>query len=73
MNTVLRIVAALALAGVVAYCVFGFIAPWENSEPAKRLPWQTGYGVLGPVCLGGMFLLLRRCRHRAGVAAKLKP
>ncbi len=58
-----RILAALALVGVDLFCVFGFLASYEYSEPSKRLPWQIGYGVLGMVSLIGVAVLLRRRRR----------
>ncbi len=58
-----RVLAAFALVGVALFCVFGFLASYEYSEPSKRLPWQIGYGVLGVACLSGAVLLLRRKLH----------
>jgi hypothetical protein len=60
MQTLVRIIAALALLGVAGFCVFGFMGTYEYSEVAKRLPWQVGYGVLGLTCLGGSAALFRR-------------
>lgn len=60
MQTFVRILAALALLGVTGFCLFGFMATYEYSDAAKRLPWQTGYGLLGLVCLAVTASLLRR-------------
>ncbi len=64
MKTLARIIGALALLGMAGFCVFGFMASFEYSETAKRLPWQMGYGALGIVCLSGAVMLLRP-RHRS--------
>ena len=59
----MRILAALALLGVSAFCGFGFLASYEYSEAARRLPWQVGYGLLGLAGLiGAAVLLLRKPR-----------
>ncbi len=59
MQTLARIIGALALLAITGFCVFGFMAIFEYSETAKRLPWQIGYGALGFVCLSGAVMLLR--------------
>jgi hypothetical protein len=58
-----RVLATLALVGVLFFCIFGFLASYEYSEPSKRLPWQIGYGAIGVACLSGAFLLLRGVRR----------
>ena len=63
MQTIARIIGALALLAITGFCVFGFLATYEYSEVSKRLPWQIGYGVLGMVCLSGVAMLLRRRRR----------
>ena len=50
---------ALALLAVFAFCVFGFFASFEPMD-SPALPWRIGYSVLGLLCLGGAFKLLRR-------------
>jgi hypothetical protein len=54
-----RILAAIALVGVSLWCIFGFMAAFEPAE-TSRLPWLIGFALLGAVCLGGAFMLLRR-------------
>jgi hypothetical protein len=54
-----RVLAALVLIGLALFGIFGFMASYEYSEPAKRLPWQVGYGVLCLACLSGAVMLLR--------------
>ena len=58
-----RIIGALALLAVAGFCVFGFMATYEYSDAAKRLPWQIGYGAIGLVCLFGVAMLLRPRRR----------
>lgn len=65
MPTLARILGTTALLAFTAFCIFGFMAAGEYSEASKRLPWQIGYGVLGLLCLSGVFLLLRP-RRRSG-------
>ena len=62
MQTLARIIGALALLAITGFCIFGFMATYEYSEASKRLPWQIGYGVLGLACLSGVAWLLRRRR-----------
>jgi hypothetical protein len=63
MQTFARIIGALALLAIAGFCVFGFMATYEYSETAKRLPWQIGYGALGLVCLSGAVMVLRPRRR----------
>lgn len=58
-----RIILALALLGVAAFCAFGFLAPYEIPDASGRLPWQIGYGALGLVCLAGAGFVLRPRRR----------
>lgn len=58
MNKTARIISAMALLGITAFCIFGFMASFEPSE-TSRLPWQIGYGVAGVACIGGAVMLLR--------------
>jgi hypothetical protein len=57
MHTLTRITAGLFLLAIAGFCVFGFLASYEYSEPLKRLPWQIGYGVVGLACLAGLWSL----------------
>jgi hypothetical protein len=57
MHTLTRITAGLFLLAIAGFCVFGFLASYEYSEPLKRLPWQMGYGVVGLACLAGLWAL----------------
>ena len=57
MHTLTRITAGLFLLAIAGFCVFGFLASYEYSEPLKRLPWQIGYGVVGLACLPGLWAL----------------
>jgi len=40
------------LLAAAAFCVFGFMATYEYPDPAKRFPWQVGYGVFGLASFG---------------------
>lgn len=63
MQTLARIIGALALLAITGFCVFGFMASYEYSEATKRLPWQIGYGALGLICLSGAAMVLRPRRR----------
>ena len=56
----LRMLTALGLMAIVAFCVFGFLATFEYPEPSKRLPWQVAYGSVGLGCVVSALLILRR-------------
>jgi len=58
-----RALAALVLIGLALFSIYGFLASYEYSEAAKRLPWQIGYGALGLVCLSGVVVVLRPRRR----------
>lgn len=60
MNLVARAFLTLVLLGVLAFCVFGFLASYEYAESSRRLPWQLGYGAGGAVCLFYMARVWRR-------------
>jgi hypothetical protein len=69
MTIILRMILAVALLGVAGFCLFGFLASYEYSDPMKRLPWQIGYGVLGAGCLAGVvrcFVFGRRGQEDRG-------
>jgi len=72
MQTLARIIGALALLAITGFCVFGFLATYEYSEAAKRLPWQIGYGAIGLVCLSGAVIVLRP-RRRSGTPNSTDP
>jgi hypothetical protein len=57
MQTLARILGALALIAIAMFCVFGFIVSFE---PGAGLPRRVGYGVLGCGCLMAAGALLRR-------------
>lgn len=59
MNLIARAFLTLGLLAILAFCVFGFLASYEYSEPSRRLPWQLGYGTGGAVCLFATVLLWR--------------
>lgn len=61
MTVAIRALLTLGLFAIVAFCVFGFLASFEYSEPARRLPWQIGYGIAGVICL---FCVVRLWRGR---------
>jgi ribosomal protein L7/L12 len=67
-RTFVRILGLLALLGVSVFCMFGFLATYEDSDAARRLPWQIGYGLIGLGCLAGIVGILRRtcCRCDQG-------
>jgi hypothetical protein len=54
-----RVLAILVLCAAGLFCVFGFLAAGELSDPARRLPWRVGYGMIGLGCAVGAGLLLR--------------
>ena len=56
-----RILGALTLLALAAFCVFGFLASFEPSE-TSRLPWKVGYAAMTIVCLTGAVQLLRSGR-----------
>ena len=58
---ILQVTGAVALLGIAGFCVFGFLASYELSSAAARLPWQIGYGTVGLIALGlaGWLVLAR--------------
>lgn len=61
MQTLARILGALALFAFALFCGFGFLASFE---PGNGLPWQVGYRELGCGCLTGAVALLGRPQAR---------
>jgi hypothetical protein len=60
MRFIAVILAVLVMAAIAAFCLFGFLAANELSDPARRLAWQVGYAGAGCACLAGiMFLFVR--------------
>jgi hypothetical protein len=54
----MRVLLALILVALAAFCAFGFLATFEPVDGA--LGWRVGYGVAIFACLYGMLRLLRR-------------
>lgn len=63
MHTLTRITGGIFLLAIAGFCVFGFLASYEYAEPAKRLPWQVGYGMLGLACLRGVWVVSKTRPH----------
>lgn len=61
MKTLLRILLIVPVLLVLAFCVFGFIATFEELPVLQRCVWRTVYGLVGTVCV--LFL-----SHRAVLA-----
>ncbi len=53
----MRVLLALALVVIAAFCSFGFLATYEPLESA--LGWRIGYGAAVIACLFGAWRLLR--------------
>ncbi|MEA3207781.1 MAG: hypothetical protein QOE70_838 [Chthoniobacter sp.] len=54
--------AILGLVILALLCGFGFLASYELTSAAARLPWQIGYGLVATVSLVTAF----RVGHRIG-------
>ncbi len=54
----MKIVFVLPLLGLALFCVYGFLASAEASDPSERLLWRSGYAVLGLVSMLGALTLL---------------
>lgn len=48
MNLAVRLIAALALLAVAAFCAFGFLTTFESPG---YLGWRVAYAVVGLTCL----------------------
>ena len=59
LNWLFRIILALALLGVTAFCAFGFLASFE---PGNGWQWKAGYGAL--VCGSRVGAVALLCRTR---------
>lgn len=66
MPTVARVMAALVLLGLAAFCAFGFLATYEPpGSPLLRIM----YGLVGALCLTGAgWILVRKERAEPGTA-----
>jgi len=54
----MKIVFALPLLGLALFCIFGFLASVEASDPSEQFLWQSGYAVLGLLSLWGAAALI---------------
>ena len=61
LNWLSRIILAMVLLCVTAFCTFGFLAAFE---PGNGWQWQVGYGALACGGLVGAIAVLRRTRAR---------
>jgi O-antigen/teichoic acid export membrane protein len=59
MNVLWRISLGLVLLGLVAFCVFGFLATFEPLPLPQQWAWRIMYGLVGVSCLLGIVRLLR--------------
>ncbi|MGE4603207.1 MAG: hypothetical protein AAEJ65_09910 [Planctomycetota bacterium] len=55
----MKILLALLLFALALFCVYGFLASAEASDPSEQFRWRSGYTMLGLVSLGGAMALLR--------------
>ena len=56
----MKMVLAMLLMGLALFCVYGFLASAEVSDPAQKLRWQSSYLVMGIVSFLGVLTLLFR-------------
>jgi hypothetical protein len=54
----MEILFALSLLGWTLFCVFGFLASAETSDPSDKFLWISGYTVLGLLSLLGAVALI---------------
>jgi len=59
----MRLLLALLLFAIAAFCSFGFLATFEPVDSA--LVWRVGYGAAIGACLYGAWRLLRRGGDRS--------
>jgi len=59
MKLLVTILGSLLLLTIVAFCVFGFMASFED-RTAEFIAFRIGYGVIGVGCLVGVGLLIFR-------------
>ncbi|MGE4633149.1 MAG: hypothetical protein AAEJ47_08930 [Planctomycetota bacterium] len=63
----MKILLALLLFALSLFCVYGFLASAEASDPAEQLRWRAGYAVLCLASLlGAMALLGKRSTDGEG-------
>ena len=60
----MKIVLALSLLGLALFCVFGFLASAEVSDPSEQERWRWGYAILGLLSFLGSVALNSSRRHR---------
>ncbi len=73
MKRLLSTLSVLALTAVAGFCLFGFLAAFELADPARRLPWQVGYGAVEFLSVAGMVALQlprRGRRQRCGITPR---
>ncbi len=56
----LCIVTAALLLGVVAFCVFGFLATFEPMPPVRQWMWRAIYSGIGSTAVVGAAFIFRR-------------
>ncbi|MCF7955959.1 MAG: hypothetical protein K9M75_09180 [Phycisphaerae bacterium] len=63
-NKIIRIVSrtlvSLVLAGVLLFCVFGFMATFEPLERSVQIKWRLVYSIITIVCIGGFIFVWRQ-------------
>jgi hypothetical protein len=56
-NRVLRLVAAVVVLALTAFCAYGFVASFE---PGDFLIFRIGYPLIGLLCLAAAVYLVRK-------------
>jgi len=61
-----KLLLSLVLAGVLFFCVFGFMATYEPLDRSVQITWRLVYGIVGVACIVGFFLVWRpsKCRRK---------
>ena len=54
-----RLYLGLLCLTLFAYCLFGFLAGFEESPIFERLPWTGGYWLVAAIALGGIAFVIR--------------
>lgn len=62
MQAISRLLTAIILLGVVAFCVFGFLATFEPLPPATQWTWRAIYAAVGLASMVGAGALAVRRR-----------
>ena len=57
MKLLIAIVGSLLLLAVAAFCIFGFLATFEDNT-AQFIAFRIGYSVVGLGCIFGVILLI---------------